>query len=138
MKYTSILIFSIILFSCSLPSRNSNLNEYEHMFKVEFISIAYKRFLDDEKWKDRVSCYGGHSDFSKSEIEYIHHVVDSLEKVFTTDIQEATNGTGSSLTHEFDGYCVIKSIMETANSKSFKKISNEYASRKFILKTKKK
>jgi hypothetical protein len=113
------------------------MKEYENTYVVTFISLAYKRFLDDKNWKDRVTCNWGQSNLTIHDFSHMHHLVDSLEKVLIFDIEEATNGMGSPETYEYDRYCVMTYIMETVNSKSFKKRSREYAIRNVKHKAKK-
>ncbi len=129
MKYIFVVLFSTTILSCSLFSPRHQMKEHENTYTVAFISLAYKRFLDDKKWKDRVSCNWGQSNLTNHDFSHMHHLVDSLEKVLILDIEEATNGMGSPETHEYDRYCVMKYIMDTVNSKTFKKRSREYAIR---------
>ncbi len=137
MKYIFVVIFSTTILSCSLFSPRHQMKEYENTYAVAFISFAYKKYLDDKKWKDRVSCNWGQSVLSKEDFSHIHFLIDSLQNVLNLDIDKSTNGMGSPETHEYDRYCVIKYIMETVNSKSFKKRAREYAIRNIKSKTKK-
>ncbi|HLO55265.1 MAG TPA: hypothetical protein VK169_13305 [Saprospiraceae bacterium] len=127
MKYISIFLLFFIINSCSLNSKKEQLKEYERVYRVIFISQAYYKYLDDKIWKDRISCYNSPIQIKYSEYNQINSLVDSLGVVFNAEIADATNGEGSMETHELKRHCVMKRIMDTANSEKFRKIAKQYA-----------
>jgi len=115
-------------FACSASKKRQILMEkYTQMYRNEFVSQTFYRFLDDKKWKDRVNCFGSPNDFSPSDWAQIYMLVDSVGIVLNSDIAKVTNGLGSLITHEVAGYCVGKECMKICNSKPFKVLSKQYA-----------